>query len=243
MKQTEAKYGTILKREALSNASAYQNSKMLVLESKDPFPGFYCSEQMPADISCKEKSYYLPVTTLPCCHQDMVCRISLEIYDKLGIQACPAHISLQGKYSKAIRVKDMQGRSMDEVVEIFEQNGISFHKYKKVSTYLSHIYLKSFFEVMAVDKNIFRNALSPDIFYITIPQNLDWKPFEQIITFQKSKNSFKNFDAAIGYWMEKPHFIDFLRIYGKKISIDQLNQIRDKFIEILKFYNKEKVLI
>ncbi|MCF8366798.1 MAG: hypothetical protein K9H16_13505 [Bacteroidales bacterium] len=243
MKQTAPKYGTILKREALSNASSYEDPRILILEAKDPFPGFYCSEQMPADISCKEKSYYLPVSTLPCCHQDMVCRISLEVNRKFGIHACPAHISLQGKYSKAIRVKNMQGHGMDEVVGIFEQNGISFHRHKKISTYLSHIYLKSFFEILAVEENIFRNALSPDIFYLTIPQNLDWKPFEQIITFQKSKNTFKNFEAAIDYWMEKPHFIDFLRIYGKKLSMHQLNEIREKFIEILQYYNEKKVLI
>jgi hypothetical protein len=243
LEQTVAKYGTILKREALSNASSWENQKFLILESRDPFPGFYCSEQMPADNSCKEKSYYLPVTTLPCCHQDLVCRISLEVNQKFGIQVCPAHISLQGKYSKAIRVKDMQGHAMDEVAGIFEQNGISFHKHKKIGTYLSHIYLKSFFEIETLEQNIYRNALSPDIFYLTIPQNLDWKPFEQIVTFQKSNNSFKNFDAAIGYWMEKPRFIDFLRIYGKKLSLAQLNEIREKFIEILEYYNKEKVLI
>lgn len=243
MKHTALKYGTILKREALSNADSYPNPKVLILESNDPFPGFYCSEQRPADNSCKEKSYYLPVSTIPCCHQDLVCRISIEANQKFGVQACPAHISLLGKYSKAIRIKNMQGNSMDEVVGLFEEKGISFHNNKKVSTYLSYIYLKSFFEVIPFSENIFRNALSPDIFYLTISQTLDWKIFEQLITFQKSKNSFKNFDAAIGYWMEKPQFIDFIRIYGKRLQESQLIEIREKFIKILMYYNKEKVLI
>lgn len=216
---------------------------MLILESKDPFPGYYCSEQMPADISCKEKSYYLPVTTLPCCHQDLVCRISIEVNQELGVQACPAHISLLGKYSKAIRFKDMQGHSMEEVTGIFEKYGINFHSNKKISTYLSHIYLKSFFEVIHLQENIYRNAISPDISYLTIPQSMEWKTFEQIITFQKSKNTFKNFDAALGYWMERPHFIDFIRVYGKKLPDSRLIEIREKFIDILNIYNKEKVLI
>jgi len=243
LKHTLAKYGTILKRETLSNTSLEPVSKMLVLESKDPFPGFYCSEHNPTDNTCKERSYYLPVTTLACCHQDVVCRISIEAHEKFGVQTCPAHISLLGKYSKAIRIKDLQGHSLDDIAALFVNHGINFHQNKKINTYLSHIYLKSFFEVNPMGENVFSNALSSDIFYLEIPQTLDWKTFEQLITYQKSKKVFRNFDAAIGYWMEKPHFIDFIRIYGKKLQEVQLIEIREKFIEILNFYNKEKVLI
>jgi hypothetical protein len=64
-----------------------------------------------------------------------------------------------------------------------------------------------------------------------------------LITYQKSKSGFKNFDAAIGYWMQKPVFIDIIRVYGKKLQIGMLHTIRKEFLENLQMLNERKVLI
>lgn len=243
LKQTIARYGTIIKRETLSGSSLNPGKPILLLESKDPFPGYYCSEKTPADNSCKEFSYYLPVAPLNCCHEDMVCRISLLVQKKFGVQTCPAHISLHGKYTRAIRIKNLKSQSIGEIAGVFEKHGIGFHKSKKVGAYLSHIYLKSFFEVHQLDQDIFQNKLSPDIYYLSISEPQEWKKFEQLITYQKLHSSFKNFDAAIGYWMQKPAFNDFIRIYGKNIPTEKLNAIRDEFLKNLELLNQRKVLI
>ena len=136
MLQTELKFGTILKREALRNASLQSTSGKLILESNDPFPGFYCSERHPADNSCKEKSYYLPVQSVTCCHDDFICRISLEVFDKLSVQACPAQVTLMGKYVRAVRVKNLENHFFHEVVDVFGKHGISFFNNRKVTPYL-----------------------------------------------------------------------------------------------------------
>lgn len=243
MHQTEQKYGTILKREALRNACFDESCPHLVLESGDPFPGYYCSEKHPVDISCKEKSYYLPVQSVACCHDDFICRISLEVFNKLNVQACPAQITLLGKYVSAIRIKGYESYSINDVTGIFEKHGVGFYKNKKVSTYLAFICLKAFFEVKSIDKNIFQNLLSPDIYYLILPESIEWKLFERLITYQKSNEGFKNFDAATGYWMSKPSFVDFLRIYGKNLSLKQLNTIREIFIHNLNLYKTNNLSI
>jgi len=236
------KYGTILKREVLVNASFQNLTEHLVLESDDPFPGYYCSEKHPADISCKEKSYYLPVQSLSCCHDDDVCRVSLEVLNVLNVQACPSQITLMGKYVRAIRVKGLGDKSLTRVTEIFTNNGIHFFSNRKVPVYLCYIYLKAFFEVIKIDTGIFQNQLSPEIYYLIIPEKMEWKLFEKLITYQKSQSIFKNYDAAIGYWMEKPAFTDFLRIYGKSLTIKQLDEIKNTFSDNLSLFNQNKLI-
>lgn len=236
-------YGTILKQETLSVAKVSSCPDILVLESKDPFPGFYCSESLPADNRCKDFSYYLPVAPLACCHDDQVCRISNGIHTKTGIMACPAQITLQGKIVRAIRLKNIRQSQVAQVRTLFEEHGLTFHKNKKVNTSLSRIYIKLFFYLEQLDGHIFQHQHSPDLYYLTIPEKLEWKQFEKLITFQKLQSHYRNYDAAIGYWIQKPSFTDFIRIYGKKIPLSELQAIRENFLENLNVYKQKNELI
>ena len=237
------KYGTIYKRETLINAFPDAKNNYLVLKSNDPFPGFYCSEKNPADNSCKENSYYLPVYGVPHCHEDIICRISLEIYKDTKIQVCGAHMLLGGKFVNAIRIKGTEAEGIEKIVSVFIENNIRFYKQKNVSTYLSKIYLKSFFTVKEISTSVFQNTISSELFYFEIPEKLDWATFEQLITYQKTHSSFKNFDAAPGYWIHKPAFTDFVRVYGKKLKLTQLLTIKEDFLYNLAQYREQKILI
>lgn len=240
---TLMKYGTICKRETLINAFPDVNNNYLVLKSNDPFPGFYCSEKNPADNSCKENSYYLPVYNLPHCHEDKICRISLEIYNNTKMQVCGAHILLGGKFVNAIRIKGTEAEGIKKLVSVFMENNIRFYKQKNVNTYLSKIYLKSFFTIKEIETSVFQNTISSELFYFEIPEKLDWATFEQLITYQKTHSSFKNFDAAPGYWIQKPAFTDFVRVYGKKLKLTQLLTIKEDFLYNLAQYREQKILI
>ena len=236
-------YGTIYKREALINAYPEGNHDYLVLKPNDPFPGYYCSEKNPADNSCKENSYYLPLYNMPNCHEDTICRISLGIYNNTKIQVCGVYMLLGGKFVNAIRIKGTEAEGINKVVSVFMENNIRFYKHKNVSTYLSKIYLKSFFTIKEIETSVYQNTISSELFYFEIPETLDWATFEQLITYQKTHSSFKNFDAALGYWILKPTFIDFVRIYGKKLKLTQLLAIKEDFLHNLKQYGEQKILI
>jgi hypothetical protein len=239
----EQKYGTILKREALSNAFVDVDDSVLILKSSDPFPGFYCPGKNPADNSCKEISYYLPVHVHTGCIEDNICRISLEIFNNTKIQVCASKVLLSGKFIQAIRIKGTNLIGIQRIVSVFKENGIQFYKNRKVNIYLAEIYLKSFFEIKRIGGAIYQNNYTPELFYLDIPERLDWKLFEKLITYQKTYSSFKNFDAALGYWMQRPAFTDFMRIYGTKLSLPELQTIRDSFLENLKNYKEKKILI
>jgi len=234
--------GTILKRETLSTATLSYKSKELVLTSSDPFPGFYCSEEMPADNSCKENSFYLPIHSLAE-QQDDLCRFSIEIQEKKSITVCPANILLEGNYISALRVKDIKDEQLIDVVDFFSEREIKFQKHKEIKSYLSRINLKNFFDLNELADGIYQNQNSENLYYFLIPENLKWPLFEKLITYQKSNTGFKNFDAAIGYWMQKPNFIDFVRVYGKGLNVKQLQEIQINFLKNLKSYNNNSILI
>ena len=240
---TGQKYGTILKREALSNAFVDADISFLVLKSSDPFPGFYCPGKNPADNSCKEISYYLPVQVQAGCIEDIICRVSLEIFNGSKIQVCASKVLLGGKFVQAIRIKGTNLTGIQRIVSIFNKNDIQFYKSRKVNIYLAKIYLKSFFEVKKLESSIYQNTYTPELFYLAIPEKLDWKLFEKLITYQKTSSTFTNFDAALGYWIQTPAFADFIRIYGTKLKLSELQAIRDGFLENLKNYKEKKILI
>lgn len=237
------KYGSIYKRETLASVFVDDESDYLVLKSNDPFPGYYCSSPNPADNSCKKDAFYLPVRNMPTCHEDIVCRISLEIYKNLKIQVCGANIMYAGKFVNAIRIKDINIKDIHHIVKIFKGNDIHFYKEIHVNAYLSKIYLKSFFTVKEIDEAVYQNIISPELFYFEIPDKLEWASFERLITFQKTNSSFKNFDAVLGYWIQKPEFVDFVRIYSNKLSLKQLLGIKSDFLKNLSQYKEEKILI
>ena len=235
-------YGTILKRETLSTASLSYRSKELALTSNDPFPGFYCSEEMPTDNSCKENSFYLPIHSIAE-QEDNLCRLSIDIQEKRSLTVCPAIILLEGEFTPAFRIKEIKEEQIKDVIDFFLEKGIEFQKNREIKSYLSRINLKNFFELNELSQGIYQNKNSENLYYFLIPEELKWILFEKIITYQKSNTDFTNFDAAIGYWMQKPKFIDFVRVYGKNLTIEQLQGISENFLKNIKAYNNNRILI
>ena len=235
-------YGTILKRETLSTASLSFQAKELILTSNDPFPGFYCSEEMLTDNSCKENSFYLPIHSLAE-QEDNLCRFSIEIQEKESLTVCPAIILLDGEYTPAFRAKEIKEEQLKDVVDFFREKGIAFQKHREVKSYLSRINLKNFFELNELSEGIYQNKNSENLYYFLIPEKIKWVLFEKLITYQKSNTDFTNFDAAIGYWMLKPKFIDFVRVYGNNLTIEQLQGIHKNFLTNIKAYKNNRILI
>jgi len=241
--QIESRFGTIFKREALLSAALNYETRALVLYAKDPFPGYYCSEDNPSDSTCKEQSIYLPVYTGSLPSEDHLCRISLEAKAKFRISSCPARFSMGGKVVKGIRLKDIETDKVNSVVKFFEFSGLEFYQDKKIGTFLSHIYLKAFFDVKRISDKIYQNTLNQDLYYMVIPEPVEWNIFERLFTFQKSRTDYRNYDAALGYWYTQPIFTDFIRIYGKNLGVDKLLNIRNEFLRNNKAFKESKILI
>ncbi len=242
MNQIQSKFGTILKRETLTSAKLSVDLPFLVLCSSDPYPGYYCSEDFPADNSCKGNAFYLPIQKDDI-REETLCRISLELQSRHSVNICPAWFNFEDTHRYAFRVKEIEEAALAGIIKSIEDYKLTLFKSKKVKRFLSYIHLKEFFEIRQIEQGIFENSESKALFYINIPEQIDWEVFEKIITYQKSNSKFRNFDAAIGLWIQKPQIQDFIRIYGVNMELKQLKEIEKEFIRNMKKYKKQGMLI
>lgn len=242
MSQNISKFGTILKRETLTSANLSKDIPYLILNSSDPYPGYYCSEEFPTDNSCKDMSYYLPIQEKHI-REEVLCRISLEIQSKLSIKICPAWFNLEDLQIYAFRIKDIKESNLLKVIKVLEEYKFTFFKSKRIKNFLSYIHLKAFFELAQIGEGIYENSESRGLFYFNVKESLEWEDFEKIITYQKSNAKFKNFDAALGFWIQKPFFQDFIRIYGVNLELQQIEEIKKEFFRNMKKYMKQGMLI
>jgi hypothetical protein len=213
------------------------------LHSNDPFPGFYCSEEVPADNSCKEFSYYIPFKESFIENEELLCRISQEIQTEYIVNICPAVFNMGKNIIRAFRVKDIDPEKLIDIINFLKNKELTFFKNEPVKSFLSRIRLKAFFDIREINKGIYINTTSMGLYYLEISEYLEWDVFERMITYQKLNSRFKNFDAAIGFWIEKPVFKDFIRVYGKNLDEDILTGIREEFLENLSKHTKQRVII
>ncbi|MCD4770461.1 MAG: hypothetical protein K8R35_09880 [Bacteroidales bacterium] len=129
------------------------------------------------------------------------------------------------------------------VIDLFRSRNITFHKNIKIKSYLGIIVLKSFFNVKEIAPGIFRNLTTDGLFYLTINEMIDWSLFEKLITYQKGTGGFKNFDGAIGYWIGDAEYIDFIRIFGNRLSKEQLQDIHSDFRKNFAAWYSNDILI
>lgn len=238
----EKRYGTVIKRETIGIAQGTSTGDILVLQSKDPYPGYFCPEKKLKN-SCKGGTFFLPHAQPLSCPDDQICRISLQAVEKLGINTCLAFITIRGKLTRAFRLKETPLEKVAEAVAFFQSSGIDIQPFRNTPTHLSQIFIKSFQCLTRLDNEIFRNSQLSNHYYLTIPAQLNWELFERLITYQKNSAELKNFDAAIGYWIQSPKFADFIRIYGPRLTHQQLHQIRTNFIDTYtKYINKEIII-
>jgi len=238
----EKRYGTVLKRETIGMAQGLNNGGILVLQSKDPYPGYFCPEKS-SRRSCKGGTFFLPHALPLSCPDDQICRISLQAVEQLGINTCLAFITIRGKLTRAFRLKETPAEKVAGAAAFFQSAGIAIQPERHVPTHLSQIFIKSFQCLTPLDSHIFRNSQLSNHYYLTVPAQLDWDLFERLITYQKNTAEIKNFDAAIGYWIQSPQFADFIRIYGPRLTHQQLLQIRSNFIDTYnKYINKEIII-
>ena len=234
-----SKYGTIIKREPLSGISLSNDQKFLLIKTKDPFPGFYCSDKDLTDISCKEMAWYIPLQGVKPEEQHEIIRLCKQAEKELHIKACAGTIQLKGKHTYVIRVKE-SASGITRLVELLEKTGFKTYKNQKINTYLGEINLKMNFELKPIEENMFQNIHNDNLYYMTTKYHNDWRSFEKLITFQKSQMENRNFDVAIGYWIESSATRDFLRVFIKNPEIDALRRIIRTYNNNAKSYLYDK---
>jgi hypothetical protein len=220
-------FGSLIKEENLKTVEDGIIPNTLVLENKEPFPGYYGA--VPNDKV--PDSFFLVMTKKESTEKILRLTYIIRKNSNIDFEGSPGRICIYNDTYFSIRIRGLDDFSrLEEIQNYYRDNGIEYMKKKKIDAN-AVIQIKKIFEVKELEENVLQDAVR-DMYYLKINKQLTWSHFRTLTG--QVKNNLKNasFDAALAviYGIE---VYDLIRIYSKDLGIHHLHEIRDKYNEFL----------
>lgn len=223
-----ASLGYITKEENLGTIEG-KIFPYLVLEDKNPFPGYYDHKNTPGER--KPTFLFFVINPANTSTPDELIRITSKIQKgfKRTFDAQPATINLYNRKHDCIRVDFDEFYIINDLLSAYVKEGIELLKARKVEEYKSFIKVYGFFELEEVESGVFKNITDPNKYYLEIPDMPPWLAFRKMVIATKNSSEFKTFDAALASIYQRGILLDFVRIYTEKAETEKLIALHKKF--------------
>lgn len=227
------KYGTIFKEENLWCQSDSAISNTCVLESLEPYPGYYGN--FPHEV----KPSFIYLITKQKYDNEKIYRASRKVKQKLmelNLDIATSEISFFDELLFSIRLGNIKEySSVKSVQECYMEHGIEFHRKKHpIENITALIKTSKFFKLNEfAQEGIYLDMIQANNGYFKIPNYVDWADFKKIIFHIKNNNRDLRFDAATGFFYDFSDVVDFVRIYMVNLQLTGLKRIRDTFLREL----------
>jgi hypothetical protein len=221
--------GFALKLEELSTVKDNVLPNTLVLENSDPFPGYHGNSM---HMDTKPRHLFLVLDRkYP---GDEIIRKACEIRNDFNhsFDASFGETTIQGEPMHFIRIRGLKSfTQLSSLQHRFADKGFSF---SKIQTIHSQAIIKvyKYFRLEEIADGIFRDEDESMMFYLKIKTKPDWQAFEKVTLFIKQNVDIYNFDAALAI-LYGNRITDLIRIYAKDPDINQLKELRDKYLQQL----------
>lgn len=220
--------GTIQKKEDLTFFENPQN--ILAFETAHAYPGYngiVPQDYNPNSVFLITKEQYLT--------EDVFIH-SQNIKSNIGFSfdSAVAHIFYQNKKIPAIRIRDVKNYSfIPELINAYLKEGIQFEKRKGKDKFNTLIQLKKEFYLEPMDNGCYKDLSDSTMYYIEIPNHIDWEDFEKITMDVKYNNTGLNFDAASSLFYRAKKVVFAVRIFKEGLTLDELNLLKEQFLKRL----------
>ncbi len=224
--------GSIAKVEKLETLDNNILENTLVLEEIEPFPGYH-GANLPTGYN-PTAVYLILKKKLPTIR---IIRITQRIrkYYKPGFDASAAEICINNDVFPCIRLRNLDSYDLiPELQKNYMHEGLKFLKKKKIQGD-GIIEIKKHFELEKLDEGIYKDLEDPLMYYLQIPDHLKWSLFSEITTSIKHNLDDLSFDGALGAIYMK-EIAEVVRIFARDVKTDDLQKIRNKYIEELRKY-------
>jgi len=225
--------GYLLKREKLATLATDHSHSELLLESLEPFPGFYEEYFVPThDRDQKPKSVFIVMKNYDVRHEDDFIRMSKHIRDehKLQFDAALASIELFNEPATSIRVNMEDYNQLPEFIQHFKKLGVKFQAGRHVKPYQSLIKIRRFFNLEVMSEGVYRDINKPDTYYLKVPLFMTWDEFEKATISIRNNFDYKTYDAAQAAIYYKSDITELVRIYDRKTDLAKLQSLQQKYI-------------
>jgi len=226
------KFGWVTKEEPLSLLNDPNlDLNIMILESTAPFFGYYADqprEDKPEHLYWVLDQYYT---------QEQLFRVAKHIKSKCypNLDATPGNIFVAQENYHVIRMHNLKRYSQIHAVqELFENSNIKLKKLnRKIQNQMGMIYLCKFMELIPLIDGLYKGGENDHRGFFEIPEYLNWEEFRSVTLEVKFDTSLLFFDAARAAFMEKGEIIELVRIFREKLTIDQLREIRDRYLKVI----------
>jgi hypothetical protein len=152
---------------------------------------------------------------------------------KLNGAKCEVNLG-RHKYS-GIRVTGIDRYThIEETQKSYGELGFDFHKSIRLAKGTdAMIRVNKFFNLLDIEDKIYQSPHNKDRFYIEIPKYLDWDEFREMTFNIKNNISVSNYDIATGIFYENDGITDVLRVIKPNITLEMVNEIRQKYLDHL----------
>ena len=225
--------GYILKKEKLASLASDHVHPSLLLESLEPFPGFYEEYFVPTtEREQKPRSVFIVIKNFDVCHEDDFIRMTMHIKRDhlIKFDAALSSIMLFNEPATSIRVNMEDYSQLPELISHYQQVGVKFLPGKQVKPYQSLIKIRRFFDLEVMAEGIYKDADKPDMYYIRVPLFMTWDEFEKATISIRNNFDYKTYDAAQAAIYDKKGIVELVRIYDRKADLSKLQSLQQKYI-------------
>jgi len=231
-KNTQIKYGSLIKEETFELIEGTVLTNTFVLESKNPFPGFY---EYYDNLQKGVKPYYIYLVTDKEYDLEKFTRVTQKIMADTNkkYHAALGTVTIFNTVYNVIRVRHIeQYADIKELQAYYVSLGINFKdKPSKFNHDAGITRLNKFFSLDRVEDDFYFDSIEANHGYFNIPKNIPWDEFEQLTKQVRYNMDMFHFDASIGFIYDNFKVIDMIRVYAENLDLEKLKQIRTKYIE------------
>jgi hypothetical protein len=224
--------GYLLKREKLANLASDVAYPELLLESLEPFPGFYEEYFLPTTAREQSpKSVFMVIKNFDVCHEDDFIRMTMHIKrdHKIKFDAALSSIMLFNEPATSIRIHMDDYGQLALLISHYKQVGVKFLASKQVKPYQSLIKIRRFFDLEVMSEGVYKDIDKPHTYYIRVPLFMSWNKFEQATIAIRNNFDYKTYDAAQAAIYDKPGIVELVRIYDLKADLVKLQSLQQKY--------------
>lgn len=225
--------GYLLKKEKLASLASDHGYSELLLESLQPFPGFYEEYFVPTtDRDQRPRSVFMVIRNFDVCHEDDFIRICVHIKrdHQIKFDAALSNIVLYNETSTTIRVNMDDYSQLPELIGHFKEVGVKFSASKQVKPYQSLIKIRRFFDLDVMADGIYKDVDKDDTYYFAMPLFMTWDEFEKATISIRNNYTYKTYDAAQAAVYNKSGVIELIRIYDRKADLSKLQSLQEKYL-------------
>ena len=197
-----------------------------VLENLEPYPGYH-GKNLPTDRG--PDSFFLVTTENNSAEKIFRLVHDIRNFTHLTFDGCPSRLCIGNDTYDAIRLRDLNSyEPLEEIQHCFMDAGIQFAKHKEVEG-VALIELKKIFSLEKISDRVYKDRKS-QMHYLNLQKQLTWGRFRSVTRWVKNNLDDNNFDAALVVLYGHDVY-DMVRIFAPHPTLDQLELIRQKYIE------------